>query len=139
VPICPRSGGFWPTFSPPKGGVGHRPVHGQPLPVNALHGRICQQTLLPEGQEDPGLRPLLEAARGGTAGTNAWVMQGLPWAPGPEDEEDGSHGPASIDPWPVAPEGGGGFRGGSNGWMRSHHSSGIRQSRRTFSWSSLLG
>jgi hypothetical protein len=42
---------------------------------------------------------------GGTAGTDAGVIQGIPLAPGPEDEEDGIHGPAIIDPWPVAPEG----------------------------------
>ena len=32
-------------------------------------------------------------------------MQGLPLAPGPEAAEEGSPGPTSIAPWPVAPEG----------------------------------
>jgi hypothetical protein len=47
VPLLPRSVGFLPTFFPPKWGFGHRPVHGQPLPINALQGLIGRQALLP--------------------------------------------------------------------------------------------
>jgi hypothetical protein len=37
VPIFPRSVGFWPTcFPSPKWRLGHRPIHGEPCPVNPL-------------------------------------------------------------------------------------------------------
>jgi len=39
-----------------------------------------------------------------TTGTEARLIQGLPLAPGAEDEEDGIHGLASIDAGPMAPE-----------------------------------
>jgi hypothetical protein len=48
-------------FSPTQG-VGHRPIHGPPLPVNALNGIVGRQALLPQGQEDGCRCPLLEAA-----------------------------------------------------------------------------
>jgi hypothetical protein len=60
--------------------------------------------MLPEGQEDAGRCPLLEAAVSRTTGTEARILQRVPLAPGAEDEEDGIHGPAIIDAWPVAPE-----------------------------------
>jgi hypothetical protein len=41
---------------------------------------------------------------GRTAGTDARVIQGVPLAPGAEDEEDGIHGPAIINTGAVAPE-----------------------------------
>ena len=41
---------------------------------------------------------------GRTAGTDAGVIQGVPLAASTEDEEDGIHGPAIIDAWPVTPE-----------------------------------
>jgi hypothetical protein len=41
---------------------------------------------------------------GRTAGTDACVMQGIPLAPGAKDEEDGIHGSAVIDAWPVTPK-----------------------------------
>ena len=104
VPSFPRSVGFLPTFFPPKGGFGHRPIHGQPLPVNALQGLVHSQALFPEGQENPGCRPLLEAAVRRATGTEARVLQGVPLAPGAKDEEDGIHGPAIINARPVAPE-----------------------------------
>ena len=60
--------------------------------------------MLPEGQEDAGRRPLLEAAVCRTTGTEARVLQSVPLAPSAEDEEDGIHGPAILDAWPVAPK-----------------------------------
>src|SRR5918992_4653014 len=104
VPSFPRSVGFLPTFFPPKGGFGHRSVHGQPLPVNTLQGFVHSQALLPEGQEDPGCCPLLEAAVRRATGTETRVLECVPLAPGAKDEEDGIHGPAIIDAWPVAPQ-----------------------------------
>jgi hypothetical protein len=46
----------------------------------------------------------LEAAMGGTAGTDAGLVQGIPLTARAQHEEDGIHGPAIIDAWPVAPE-----------------------------------
>jgi hypothetical protein len=46
----------------------------------------------------------LEAAVRRTTGTEATVLQRIPLASGAKDEEDGIHGPAIIDAWPVAPE-----------------------------------
>jgi hypothetical protein len=104
VPSVPRSVGRLPACFPPKGGFGHRAIHGQPVPVNALQGRIHSQALCPAGQENPGCRPLLEAAVRRATGPEARVLQGIPLAPGAKDEEDGIHGPAIIDARPVAPE-----------------------------------
>jgi hypothetical protein len=39
---------------------------------------------------------------GGTTGTDTRVVQGVPLAPRPQDKEDGIHGSAVIDAWPVA-------------------------------------
>jgi hypothetical protein len=77
------------------GSCGNRPVPGQPLPVN---------TLFPEGQADPGRRPLLEAAVRRTPGIEAHVLERMPWAPGSKDEEAGSHGPTILGAWPVVPQ-----------------------------------
>jgi hypothetical protein len=46
----------------------------------------------------------LEAAVRRAPGTEARGLQGVPLAPGAQDEENGSHGPAIIDARPVAPE-----------------------------------
>src|SRR5262245_3080560 len=66
VPILPRSVGFLPTFFPPKRGFGHGAIHRQPRPINALQGVICHQPLFPQGHEDIGFRPFLEATMGRT-------------------------------------------------------------------------
>ena len=47
VPLLPRSVGFLPTFFPPEGRFGHRAVHREPLPINALQGLVVHQTLFP--------------------------------------------------------------------------------------------
>ena len=137
VPLLPRSVGFLPTFFPPEGGFGHRAVHREPCPVNTLQGVVCHKALFPQGHEDVRLHPLLEAAVGGTAGTDAGRIQRIPLAARAEHEEDGIHGLAIIDAGPMAPQGMR-FAGGKSGWIRSHNSSGIRQSRRTVSGSVLM-
>jgi hypothetical protein len=88
----------------PERGFGLRPVHGQPFPVNPLQGVVCRQTLPPQGKEDAGGRPLLEATVRRAPGTQACVLQRVPLALGAEGKEDGIHGPAIIDTRPVAPE-----------------------------------
>jgi hypothetical protein len=64
-------------------------------------------------------------------------MQGVPLAPGTEDEEDGIYGPTILDAGSAAPEWMR-FPGGSTGWIRAHSALGIRHSRRTCAWSSLM-
>jgi hypothetical protein len=46
----------------------------------------------------------LEAAMGGTTGTDLRLVQCIPLAPGTEHEKDGIHGFAIIDPRPMAPQ-----------------------------------
>jgi len=93
-----------PTFAPPEGGFGHRPVHRKPFPVNALQGVVFHQALFPHGHDDVRLHPLLEPAVGGTAGTDARGVQGIPLAASAQHKEDGIHGPAVIDSGPMAPQ-----------------------------------
>ena len=105
MPLLPRSVGCLPTFFPPEGGFGHRPVHREPCPVNALQGVVVHQALFPQGHEDIRLHPLLEPAVGGTARTDARGLQGIPLAASAQHEEDGIHGLAVIDAGPMTPQG----------------------------------
>jgi hypothetical protein len=86
--------GFLPTFFPPKGRFGYRPIHGKPVPVDALQEVILPQTDLPEIEEDAGLAPFLEAAMGRTAGADGGGVERIPLAAGSKHEEDGVHGSA---------------------------------------------
>src|SRR5262249_49192563 len=104
VPILPRSVGFLPTFFPPEWGFGHRPVHREPCPVNALQGVIGHQPLFPQGHEDVRFDPFLEATMGGTLGTDPRRVQRLPLAARAEHKKDGIHGFAIIDTRPMAPQ-----------------------------------
>jgi hypothetical protein len=94
-----------PTFFPPKGGFGHRAVHRQPLPINAFQGLVFDKAALPQRHEDACRRPLLEAAMGGTTGTEVRLIQRLPLAPGTQHEENGIHRCAILDTGPMAPQG----------------------------------
>src|SRR5262249_11285737 len=89
VPRLARSVGFFPVFFPPEGRLGHAPVHAQPGPIEALQFVVAQQAGLPQGLEDAGLDPLLEAVVGGRSGTELGGIQGLPLAAGAQVEEDG--------------------------------------------------
>src|SRR5438105_4963520 len=60
TPNLARSVGFLPVFFPPKGCLGHAPVHAQPGPVDPLQSVVLQQSGRPEFQEHTGLHPLLE-------------------------------------------------------------------------------
>src|SRR5438067_1547224 len=65
APLLPRSVGLGPVFFFSQRGLGHAAVHAQPGPVDAHEVVILQQALLPEGQKDARLDPLLEAVVGG--------------------------------------------------------------------------
>ena len=91
APRLPRSVGFLPVFFPPERRLGHTAVQAQPGPVDALPAVVGEQAGFPQGLEDAGLDPLLEAVVGGGARAEAGGVQGLPLAAGAEDEEDGLH------------------------------------------------
>jgi hypothetical protein len=68
-----------------------------------LQGVVVHEALFPQGNEDVRRHPLLEPAVGGTAGTDARGVQGIPLAASAQHEEDGIHGLAIIDAWPMTP------------------------------------
>ena len=45
VPSVPRSVGCLPTVFPPKRGVGHGAIHGEPCPVHTLYGILVHEAL----------------------------------------------------------------------------------------------
>src|SRR4051812_337668 len=51
APILPRSTGLGPVFSPRQRRFRDRPIHAQPLPVDASERIVRSQTRLPETQE----------------------------------------------------------------------------------------
>src|SRR5438876_4578799 len=91
APCLARSVGFLPVFFPPEGCLGHAPVHTQPGPVDAFQVIIGHQTGLPQGQEDAGFDPFLDAIMGRGAGAKACGVQRLPLATGAQDIEDSFH------------------------------------------------
>src|SRR5262245_42185897 len=105
APIFPRSVGFLPTCFPPKGGFGHGAIPRAPFPVKSFQGIVGPQAALPQPQEDARLRPLLEAAMGGTTGVDVRLIQRVPLAASAEHEEHGSHGLSLRDPGPMTPQG----------------------------------
>src|SRR5687767_4379570 len=60
TPPLARSVGLGPVFFPPEGRLGHRAVHAQPVPVNALQLVKPCHSRLPEVQEDVRCYPLLK-------------------------------------------------------------------------------
>src|SRR6516225_6203775 len=92
APNLPRSVGFLPVFFPPERGLGHRPVHRQPRPVEPLQLVVFLQAGGPQAEEDAGQSPLLKAAVGRTLGADTGGRQRAPRAAGAQDEEDGVHG-----------------------------------------------
>jgi hypothetical protein len=104
TPSLPRSVGFLPVFFPPERGLGHRPVGGQPLPVDPLAEVVLQQAGLPQLEEHAGPHPLLEAVVGGGALADPGRVQGLPLAARAQDEEDPVHAGPVGDAGPAAAE-----------------------------------
>src|SRR5262249_25860625 len=60
TPPLARSVGFGPVFFPPERRFGHRAVHAQPVPVNALQLVKLGYPCLPKFQEDLRFYPLLK-------------------------------------------------------------------------------
>ena len=70
-----------------------------------MEGIVGYKALLPQRQEDGSRRPLVDTAMGGTTGTAARLVQGMPLAARAEDEADGLQRLASIDAGPMTPQG----------------------------------
>jgi site-specific DNA recombinase len=79
--------GFFPT----QRRLSHGPVECQPTPIDAGEFVIGQQTLVPEGGEDPRRRPFLEAPMGRGGRADASRVQGIPLTAGAQHEEDRVH------------------------------------------------
>src|SRR5215510_8152295 len=71
TPLFARSVGLGPVFFPPKGGLGHRPVHAQPTPVDPLQVIKLFHSPFPQLQEYPRRHPFLKAVMGRGMGTQA--------------------------------------------------------------------
>jgi hypothetical protein len=104
TPRLARSVGFLPVFFPPERRLGHAAVQRQPGPVDAAPVVVGQQAGLPQGREDAGFDPLLEAVVDRGAGQEAGGVQGLPLAAGAQDVQDGLHAEAIVGPRPAAAE-----------------------------------
>jgi hypothetical protein len=96
TPCLARSVGFFPVFFPPEGCLGHAPVHRQPGPVDALQVIVGHQTRLPQGLENAGFDPFLEAVVGGGSGAELGGIERLPLAAGAQDVQDGFHAQAIV-------------------------------------------
>src|SRR5262245_9860834 len=134
VPILQRSVGFLPTFFPPKGALVIAPSiasHAQSIPCKASYST----------------KPCSHKATKTSASTHSWkrrwaelleqifvVFNAFHWHPVRSTKKMASIALRSSTRGRWHPKGCG-FRGGSNGSMRSHNASGIRQSRWVFSWS----
>src|SRR5260370_1145261 len=103
-PLLPRSVGLGPVFSPAERRFGHRPVHTQPLPVNATEFIKLLNSGLPECEEDSRLHPLLKAIMGCRVRTQLGLIQGLPLATRSQHVEDGIGTVAIRHPWASSPK-----------------------------------
>jgi hypothetical protein len=104
TPPLARSVGFGPVFFPPEWRLGHRAVHAQPVPVNALQlVKLCHSRV-PELQEDVRGDPLLKPVVCGGLGTSLGLVQGFPLAARPEDVKHGIGTAAIRDTGPPAPK-----------------------------------
>ncbi len=104
TPLLPRSVGLGPVFFPAQRRFGHRPVHTQPLPVNATEFIKLLNSGLPECEEDSRLHPLLKAIMGCRVRTQLGLIQGLPLATRSQHVEDGIGTVAIRHPWASSPK-----------------------------------
>lgn len=102
VPALARSVGLGPVFFPRQRTLGHRSIHTQPTPVDALEGVILRQARLPEAQKEACLYPLLKAVvRRGTRAQPGF-RERVPLAARSQDKEDAIGTHPIRRPWPPA-------------------------------------
>src|SRR5512135_2535872 len=82
TPSLPRSVGLGPVFFPAQRRFGHRPVHAQPVPLNAFQFVKAFDTALPELQKHTGCHPLLKAVMRRRMAHQFGLIQRLPLATG---------------------------------------------------------
>ena len=78
-------------FLPAQRRLAHRPIKGQPSPVDAPQRVVGQQSLAPECREHPGSHPFLEAPMRRGRGADPRLLQRLPPAARSQHEEDRVH------------------------------------------------
>jgi hypothetical protein len=87
TPAFLRSVGLGPVFFPSERRLGHRPVHPQPFPVNALQFIELFDADLPQFQEhasrDPFLKPIISCG----FGAQVRIVQRRPLTAGAEHNE----------------------------------------------------
>jgi hypothetical protein len=89
-----------PVFFPAQGRFGHRPVHREPLPVNALQFVKLLQSCLPELEEDTLIDPFLKAIMGRRMRTQLGLIQGLPLTPRSQHVKNGVSTGSIWHAWP---------------------------------------
>src|SRR5258706_5694588 len=104
TPDLPRSVGLRPVFPPAQGRLGQRPIHRQPVPLDPAQLRKLLDSGLPQFEEDarfhPGLKPIMRRRMRAQLS----LVERLPLATGPQDEEDGVCASAISDAWPPTPK-----------------------------------
>src|SRR5215210_1241589 len=102
APFLALSVGFGPVFFPSQRSLGHRAIHGEPAPVDALEFIIGEQPVDPELLKNSCLHPLLKAPVRRGVVAEAGGIQGSPLAARSEHEENRVHGVTIRDPRIVA-------------------------------------
>src|SRR5215210_4048706 len=102
APFLARSTGLGPVFFPSQRSLGHRSIHGEPAPVDALQFIIGEQPIDPELLKDASLHPLLEAPVRRRVVAEAGGIQGSPLTARSEHEENRVHGVTIRHAWMVA-------------------------------------
>jgi hypothetical protein len=96
--------GLGPVFSPAQGRLGQRPIHRQPVPLDPAQLIKLLDSGLPEFEEHacfhPGLKPIMRRRMRAQLS----LVERLPLAAGPQDEEDGVCASAISDAWPPTPK-----------------------------------
>src|SRR5262245_9382337 len=102
TPDLARSVGLGPVFFPPERRFGHRPIHAQPVPIDAAEFVEAFDTRLPEPHKHIGLDPFLEAIVGGGFGAQVGLVQSRPLTAGAQHIKDGIGTAAVGHAWPPA-------------------------------------
>jgi hypothetical protein len=104
TPRLLRSVGLGPVFPPAQWGLGHRPIHREPVPVDSTQLLKLLGASLPEFEEDACLHSLLKAVMRARVRTQLGLIQRLPLASRSQDVEDGIRTVAIRRSWASSPE-----------------------------------
>ena len=104
----------------------HRPIHREPVPVDATQLLKLLDASSPEFDEDARPHPLLKAVMRGRVRTQLGLIQRLPLATRSQDGEDGIRTVAIRRSWASPPKRCVFTCTGSSGCNTTHHSSEMR-------------